>query len=672
MVLETGQKLQGGSYTIKEKLPDGGGGFGIAYLAEGKEGQLLVIKTLNDTALQSNSEKLKRDFWYEAERLSRFSHSHIVRFENFFIEKLHNEMLCCIVMEYIKGQTLESYVEKSGIISETETLRYIHQIGEALTVVHREGLLHRDVKPRNIMLRSASSDSSDNFEAVLIDFGIAREFKPGQKQKHTTYHSKGYAPIEQYQEQENRNACTDVYALAATLYYLLTKTEPLPALERDFNFSRNQTDPLVSPRQINPRISDHVNEAIVWGMQLKAKDRPQSVEEWLECFKNGNLNTQPSRSLVISNSSPSPDSTEQEPKPTNDEGLITNDAQSPVLQPGDEPSPQPPPSPQSIAPELWRNVQLSYTLTGHSKEVNAVASSPDGQTLVSASSDCTVKLWSLDTGELIFTLNGHSEAVFCVAISTDGRTLVSGDYDYKIMVWNLETRELIRTLTGHAGQVLSVAISPDGKTLVSGSIDGTIKTWHLDTGEPIRTFGNRFSQQYINSYKQHVNPLVISLDGKTIINGTSNSTVKVWCLYKGEQLRLLIPSKKSFWEKYVNSVALSPDNQILVSNSQEEIQVWNFASGQLLHKLTGHCGMVSCVAISPDGQTLASSCEDCMVKLWNLKTGRIIHTLEEHESPVYSVTFSPDGQSLISGSRDCKIKIWRVPLNSISSDTIPS
>ncbi|NEP60998.1 MAG: protein kinase [Symploca sp. SIO2G7] len=618
MNLKTGQQLNDRNYTIKDKLPDGSGGFGITYLVEDRDGRKLVIKTLNDTVLARNDPKSKSDFLNEAERLGKCTHKHIVKFKTFFMERLNNENLFCIVMEYIKGQTLESYVENSRTIPEAEALLYIRQIGEALTVVHQEGLLHRDVKPRNIMLRAVANDNS---EAVLIDFGIAREFQPGQTGKHTVFRSEGYTPPEQYNQKAKRNAGTDIYALAATLYYLLTKTVPLRAPDRDW--SQNQTDPLKPPQQINPKISDRVNKAILWGMQLQAQDRPQSVEEWLEYFNDDN-------------------------------------------------PPKPPPSFTVIAPELWENAQLLHNLTEHSQGVNAVAISPDGKTLVSASSDRTIKLWSLDTGELIDTINRHSEAVFCIAISPDGQTLVSGDYDYKIKVWNLETRELINTLTGHVGQVLSLAISPDGKTLASGSIDGTIKTWHLDTGQAIRTFGDRFSQKEIDYYRQHVNPLVISRDSKTIINGIYNSIVKLWGLDTGKQINILTTSQRHYWDKYVNSVALCPDNKILVSNSQEEIKIWDFVSRQLIYNLIGHHGIVYCVAISPDGQTLASCCEDCTVKLWNLNTRTIIHTLEEHQSPVYTVTFSPDGQTLISGGRDGQIKIWRVPLNPRSSDTIPS
>jgi serine/threonine protein kinase len=180
-----------------------------------------------------------------------------------------------MVMEYIDGEDLEKRRERNrGCLPEVEALRYIQQIGNALIVVHNQGLLHRDVKPQNIMLRSGTS------EAVLIDFGIAREFTPNLTQTHTKFVSDSFAPIEQYYDQAKRGAYTDVYALAATLYVLLTGKLPVSATARAANA------PLVSPKQINPSISDVVNRAILQGMEFEAKNRPQSIQEWLRLLKS--------------------------------------------------------------------------------------------------------------------------------------------------------------------------------------------------------------------------------------------------------------------------------------------------------------------------------------------------------------------------------------------------
>ncbi len=264
MAWVSGQQLQDGKYTIEKEL--GEGGFGITYRARDNHGNFVVIKTLND-AIQKRTDfaKFQQDFLNEAIKLAKCSHSHIVQ----IYEVIHENDLWCMVMEYIDGEDLGSFVENQGVLSETEALRYIQQIGSALTVVHDNGLLHRDIKPQNIMLRSGKS------EAVLIDFGIAREFTPNLTKTHTKILSDGFAPIEQYDARSKRGAFTDVYALAATLYSVLTGELPTIAPMRAIGTE------LEEAKKINSSISDRVNQAIIKGMEIKPENRPQSINEWL-------------------------------------------------------------------------------------------------------------------------------------------------------------------------------------------------------------------------------------------------------------------------------------------------------------------------------------------------------------------------------------------------------
>lgn len=265
MVWAAGEKLQGNKYTIEKQL--GEGGFSLTYLARNQNDQQVVIKTLNDRVQhRPDFVKFQQDFLNEAVRLAKCTHPHIVRIE----EMIQQGNLCCMVMEYIAGEDLASRVMNQGVIPEAEALRYIQQIGEALIVVHRNGLLHRDVKPQNIMLRA------DGSGAVLIDFGTAREFTPNLNQTHTALMTNYFAPIEQYDERAPRGAYSDVYALAATLYVLLTGELPILAPVRAAGV------PLESPNQLNPSISDKVNQALLEGMAFQARERPQSVQEWLE------------------------------------------------------------------------------------------------------------------------------------------------------------------------------------------------------------------------------------------------------------------------------------------------------------------------------------------------------------------------------------------------------
>ncbi|HBB31711.1 MAG TPA: serine/threonine protein kinase [Cyanobacteria bacterium UBA8803] len=268
MAWQAGQQLYGGRYVIERLL--GEGGFGITYLAKDKKDNQVVIKTLKDevlnsTHLKSFRQKYQQDFLNEALRLALCRHPHVVRLENAF----HEGELPCMVMEYIEGEDLWQRVNRQGVLKEAEALLYIQQIGDALTLTHEKGLLHRDVKPHNILLRQGRQ------EAVLIDFGMAREFIPDVELTHTQQVTHCFAPIEQYAKEAKRGEYTDIYALAATLYYLLTAQVPPPSPARAAKVI------LKPPQQFNPHISDTVNQAILAGMAFASEERPQSVPDWL-------------------------------------------------------------------------------------------------------------------------------------------------------------------------------------------------------------------------------------------------------------------------------------------------------------------------------------------------------------------------------------------------------
>ncbi|MFB2970819.1 protein kinase [Aerosakkonema sp. BLCC-F183] len=545
MTWVNGHKLQNGKYTIEKKLGDGG--FGITYLARNPNGQRVVIKTLNDTVQnRPDFNELQQDFLNEALRLAKCTHPHIVKIN----EVVQEGQLWCMVMEYIDGEDLASRVIKQGVLPEAEALRYIQQIGEALTVVHNQGLLHRDVKPQNIMLRSGK------LEAVLIDFGLARQFTQDVTQTHTRKLTEGYAPIEQYYIKYKRGAYTDVHALAATLYALLTGIVPVNALDRQTGVR------LTPPKQHNSSISDKVNRAIIKGMALKAKDRPQSVAEWLKLLPSPSSSTPKKSSrgklknkflvggVVL--------------------GLIGGGVWLQIYCQKQFNS-----NPISLLISLF---SLKTTLPGHSNSVSSVAFSPDGQTLASGSGDKTIKIWYIRSGQLKTTLTGHSNDVKSVAFSPDGQTLASSSEQLKlpiwldrdhtvddntIKIWDISSGQLKTTLTRHSNPVYSVAFSPDGQTLASGGWDNTIKIWDISSGKLKTTLTGHYHRVY--------------------------------------------------------SVAFSPDGQTLASGGLDNtIKIWDIRSGALKTTLTGHSWSVNSVAFSPDGQTLASGSVDNTIKLWRI------------------------------------------------------
>jgi serine/threonine protein kinase len=259
-----GKTLQGGKYTLNQLL--GEGGFGITYKATHHYlGQVVVIKTINETSRQSPQfADIERWFRDEARRLALCVHPNIVRVNDFFTE----DTVPYLVMDYIPGETLEAIVLPNHPLPEAIAIHYIRQIGAALQVVHQHGLLHRDVKPQNIIRRLGTD------EVVLIDFGIAREFTPGVTQAHTSLISVGYAPIEQYIAKEKRTPATDVYGLAATLYTLLTAQVPIASILRS-------RQPIPAPGDLQPQLSPSVNQAVMRGMAVEPQYRPSSLAEWL-------------------------------------------------------------------------------------------------------------------------------------------------------------------------------------------------------------------------------------------------------------------------------------------------------------------------------------------------------------------------------------------------------
>lgn len=634
MVWNPGQPLFGGRYIIERKL--GEGGIGITYLARNERDELRVIKTLREDILNHSTwkphqTKLKQDFRDEAVRLALCRHPHIVQIENIFDEG----NLPCMVIEYIEGEDLGNRLRRMRVLSEVEALLYIRQIGDALKVIHSKGLLHRDIKPRNIMIRAGKS------EAVLIDFGIAREFIPNVIQRHTVYRTPGFAPPEQYDLEAPRGEYIDVYALAATLYSLMTGFIPRNADDR-----RRDNILLEPPKHINPNISDTVNQAIMRGMDLQPNLRPQSIQEWLDLL-DVEVDEVPSTQV------------------------ITPHSQLPTQH-------FPYPNPESLTPSVMTSQrwQCTRTLRGHSSMVLAVAISLDGQILASGSNDNTIKLWQLETGKQLRTLgrwfSGHSNIVYTVAFSPDGKLLASGSWDESIKVWQVATGKEICTLTSHGGWINSVAFSPISPNfsdqqqethvgrlpissqpslglewiLASGSADSTIKLWQVNIGREICTF---------TGHSDSVWSVAFSRDGKLLASGSADSTIKLWQVNTGREIRTF--TGHSF---FVHSVAFSPNGQLLASSSADRtIKLWQATTGEEIHTFIGHSEAVCSVAFSPNGYLLASGSWDKTIKIWQISTGKEICTLCGHSNYVRSVAFSADGQSVVSGSDDDTIKIWR-------------
>ena len=209
---------------------------------------------------------------------------------------------------------------------------------------------------------------------------------------------------------------------------------------------------------------------------------------------------------------------------------------------------------------------------------------------------------------------------------------------------HIETDIVAFPQIGHTGEILSVAFSPDGRHIISGSSDQTIKLWDADSGREIRTF---------SSHSESVNSVAFSFDGKYIISGSSDKMMKLWDTTTGCEMKTLPDYTKVF------SVAFSPNGKLALSSSSAgDVKLWDVEKYLEIRTFSRHKGSVYTVSFSPEGKQFLSGSRDKTVKLWDVETGREIRTFSGHTDEIYSVAFSPDGKQILSGSRDQTMKLW--------------
>ena len=259
-----GKQLNNGQYIIDSMLPRGGSG--LVYKARIQDtGQLVVLKTI-PIDYAKKQEQLVR----QAIRIANCHHPNLVKL---YPQVFQEDELWYMVMEYVEGSSLASYLDGQGKLTEKQAVNIIRKIGSALNLLHQSGFIHQNVKPQNIVLRK------DIVEPVLIDFGLAIELFNLQEEEISSSFVDHFIAIEQYQTNRQIGPHTDVYALAATLYVLVTAQLPTPANYRQYQ-------DLIPPKQINPHISDRLERAIIKGMELELSSRPLSLREWFTMLKS--------------------------------------------------------------------------------------------------------------------------------------------------------------------------------------------------------------------------------------------------------------------------------------------------------------------------------------------------------------------------------------------------
>jgi WD40 repeat protein len=290
---------------------------------------------------------------------------------------------------------------------------------------------------------------------------------------------------------------------------------------------------------------------------------------------------------------------------------------------------------------------LERTLSGHEHAAYAVALTPDGRQVVSASADRTLKVWNLTTGREERTLSGHANRVYAVAVTPDGQHVISASADGTLKVWSLATGREERTLIGHTDWVMAVAVTPDGRRAVSASADSTLKIWNLSTGNEECT---------LSGHASWVRAVAITPDGRRAVSASDDFLLKVWDLATGRE-----EGTMRGHDHAVYAVAITYDGRRMVSGSADgDLKVWNLVTGREERALSGHEHAVYAVTITPDGCRAMSTSEDRTIKLWDLLTGQEKCTLSGHENSVYAIAVTRGGQQVISASEDRTLKVWNL------------
>ncbi|MCX4920003.1 NB-ARC domain-containing protein [Streptomyces sp. NBC_00687] len=355
---------------------------------------------------------------------------------------------------------------------------------------------------------------------------------------------------------------------------------------------------------------------------------------------------------------------------------------------------------QSASPALHNRWPLPDTpdpaqirvLASHIGTARAVAFSPDGTWLATASDVDTVRMCHLATGRTIAILAGHSGRVNSVAVSPDGTWLATGGHDGVVRIWDVATGHATATLTGHgghSGRVNSVAVSPDGTWLATGGHDGVARIWDVAAGQVTATLPEHSGSGPVNS-------VAVSPDGTWLATGGHDGVVRIWDVATGHATATLAETPSgSVWRNpvvhrrprgptmppgqaaamgvgtrhTVKSLAISPDGTWLVTGGNYGgVRIWDLATGQATATLTGHSGSVNSVAISPDGTQLATG-DDGTVRIWNATAERATHveTDASYTGLVDSVAVSPDGTWIAAGCDDGRVRFWNVATGLITA-----
>jgi eukaryotic-like serine/threonine-protein kinase len=659
----------------------GQGGFASVY--EGTQislGRPVAVKVLNADV---SDEPSRQRFVQEREALSLLGqHPHIV---DVLDAGVTAERRPFIVMRLYRRGSLGQQIQRHGPLSLARAVDVVGKVAQALDGAHACDVLHRDVKPDNILL-------TDGGEPVLGDFGIAKLLDPngerGSGRTSTKFFTMAHAAPEILEHRRYTRA-SDIYALASTAYEFLAGH---PAFDpQDPRASTHILDRPVPPIG-RPDVPGQVEQVIVRGMAKDPSDRPPSASAFVRALREASVHAAGGGG-VPTGRRPSPNAPRVAAGRPGGSGWAapsTGGAGATVRIPLPQPT-VPGPSAavpgrgagpvrsgrrrfpaflagialvvlvggggvwlgtvrpwerEPLAPERVRG-QILFTLEGHEEPVEGAAYSPDGVTVATVGQDDTLRLWDARTGKELKVLTEHDRTVSGVSFSPDGALLATSSWDGTARIWDVRSGTCLRTLEGHDKEVEAVAFAPDGRTLATAGDDHTVRIWDTDSGQTLRT---------LEGHEDMVYGLAFAPDGATVASASADGTVRIWEASSGRLLRTLEAHGDT-----AEAVAFSPDGSVFATAGWDgTMQIWNSASGTVLHSVSDSEGTIKSVAFSPDGTVLAVGDGGGRVRFLNARTAAPLGTISANDEEIEAVVFSPDGRQMVVGGDDDRVRIWSI------------
>jgi len=609
-----------GTYTLVREL--GRGGTGVVHRAWDEElGRWVAIKMLLPHS--SAPEDLER-FRREGKTAARLEHPNILPIYD--VETIGGTHY--IVTKFVDGRTLDT----AGLKEVRDVVRVLREACRGVAHAHRSGVVHRDLKPQNIMI-------DRDGRVVVLDFGLAKTLEAKGPSLTATQGLMG-TPAFMSPEQARGMATeidmrTDVYSMTATLWFALSGLFPHRGESPQDIMVKIATEPTPSVRQVRPDVPERLDSLLLKGMAKKREDRYADCEELgeaLEQFLRDPGFARKSRAWVL-------------PLLLL---LLGGGIAFGVFRWWPRRAPDPGPTPAGKADFDPRRFGEVRSREAHESWVRCLAFSPDGARAASGGKDGAIKIWDGESGAPVSALSGHGGMVMSLAFSPDGKRIASSGEDNAVKIWKVPERKEERTLRGHGRSllgVMAVAFAPDGARLASGGYDGTIRIWKTDTGEELLV---------LRGHGKGVVSLGFSPDGSKLASSSDDTTVRIWDLAAGGEPLLLLGHTGWIW-----CVSFDRDGRTLASGGDDRaVKIWNPTTGKEIRALHAHTDSVKQLSFHPTQPWLASAGDDASVRIWDLSTGKEVRTLTGHADQVWALAWQPNGRGLLSGSADRTMRWW--------------